>query len=411
MMVSAGLLAVDLGPLYAQSQSQQSKTGASQSQNPSQGISQNKNKPGTHTGHQGSDATMKSASAANMFVKKAAESNMAEIELSRLALQQTSSQQVKDYAQQMIDHHTMAQQELASLVSGSASMDGRRSDNDASMDDSNSGSGNTSTSPNVSGGTTGSGSTYSSGNASGAAGTQDNVSGQSSNATTTGKQGNSSGSNEPNAANNDASNNTGGTTGGTKSGLGAGSTYESSSTGGGGAGANSGGTNSSTGLGAGSGAGTGDTDARRPSGVNNGNREISDEKGIAIKSTGPSTTGDPANSADNIGNGSSATSSTDATAGMTMYGDLPTQLSAEHQALHTKLSKLKGAEFDRQYIQVMVKDHAKAVELFEKQAKSSDDAALQGYASKNLPLIKQHHQMAQKLSASTGSSKGSSDSK
>jgi len=39
---------------------------------------------------------------------------MAEIELGQLALDKASSQQVKDFAQQMIDHHTMAQQELAS---------------------------------------------------------------------------------------------------------------------------------------------------------------------------------------------------------------------------------------------------------------------------------------------------------
>jgi uncharacterized protein (DUF305 family) len=141
---------------------------------------------------------------------------------------------------------------------------------------------------------------------------------------------------------------------------------------------------------------------------------MSNNAGTSTSDTGSGTAGNSNNSAGNAG--SSATSSTDASGGMNhssgIYGDLPTQLSAEHQALHTKLSKLKGAEFDRQYIQAMVKDHAKAVELFEKQSKSSTDAALQGYATKNLPLIKQHYQMAQKLSASKSSSaKGTSDSK
>ena len=65
----------------------------------------------------------------------------------------------------------------------------------------------------------------------------------------------------------------------------------------------------------------------------------------------------------------------------------------------------------------MVKDHAKAVELFEKQSKSTDDAPLKGYTTKNLPLIRQHYQMAQKLSGAKSSSgkstsgKGTSDSK
>lgn len=408
MIVSAGILAVDIEPLFAQGQTGQgSSSSSSQSQSGAQGISTHNDKKGTHSGHMSSGKSMQgtSNSASAMFVKKAAEANLAEIELGQVALQNASSQQVKDFAQQMIDHHTMAQQELASIVSGSAAMHSDHntsgnagttsgsatSGNDANTNDSNTSddantgagstsgsnaSGSSSNSANPSGGTTGTGSTYSSGNASGASGTQGSTAGSSS---STGTQGTSDRSSDAGGTSN------GGTTGadagttGTnnKAGIGTNSNYKSSSTGGGGAGANSGGTTSSTSAGVGSGQGT----------------------------------------AGNTSGSSSGSNMSDNASGMNMYGDLPTELSAEHKAMKSKLSKLSGAEFDRQYMQAMVKDHAKSVQLFEKQANSYDDPALQGFASKTLPIIKQHYQMAQKLSGGKGnsgnnsSSKGSSDSK
>lgn len=50
------------------------------------------------------------------FIKKASEANLAEIELAQLALKKASSQKIKEFAQTMIEHHTMAQTGLASLV-------------------------------------------------------------------------------------------------------------------------------------------------------------------------------------------------------------------------------------------------------------------------------------------------------
>jgi putative membrane protein len=51
-----------------------------------------------------------------MFIKKASEANLAEIELAQLALQRASSERVKEFAQTMIEHQTMAQTALASIV-------------------------------------------------------------------------------------------------------------------------------------------------------------------------------------------------------------------------------------------------------------------------------------------------------
>src|SRR4029079_5565623 len=47
---------------------------------------------------------------------------------------------------------------------------------------------------------------------------------------------------------------------------------------------------------------------------------------------------------------------------------LPTALDAKHQAMVDKLSKLSGADFDREYMKMMVNDHEKAVKMFQDQS-------------------------------------------
>ncbi|MBE9226587.1 DUF4142 domain-containing protein [Phormidium sp. LEGE 05292] len=51
-----------------------------------------------------------------LFMNKAAQGNLAEISLSQLALQRASSDQVKQYAQQMIDQHTQASNQLTQIA-------------------------------------------------------------------------------------------------------------------------------------------------------------------------------------------------------------------------------------------------------------------------------------------------------
>ncbi|MDO1450689.1 DUF4142 domain-containing protein [Rhodocytophaga aerolata] len=80
---------------------------------------------------------------------------------------------------------------------------------------------------------------------------------------------------------------------------------------------------------------------------------------------------------------------------------LPTELSAAQGALRIELAKLSGAQFEKQYIQLMSKEHVKAIELYEKLAIDTDkkDDQLVKFASKNLPLIKKHYEMAKELSS------------
>jgi putative membrane protein len=76
--------------------------------------------------------------------------------------------------------------------------------------------------------------------------------------------------------------------------------------------------------------------------------------------------------------------------------DVPKKLDAKHEALVTAMKGKDGADFDRAYSQHMKMDHSKAVELFESEAKSSD-AEFAGFASKTLPTLREHKQMAAKL--------------
>ena len=54
------------------------------------------------------------------------------------------------------------------------------------------------------------------------------------------------------------------------------------------------------------------------------------------------------------------------------------------------LAALKGAEFDRAYMTQMVADHEKAVQLFEQESTSGQDAEVKAWAAKQLPTVREH---------------------
>jgi len=73
---------------------------------------------------------------------------------------------------------------------------------------------------------------------------------------------------------------------------------------------------------------------------------------------------------------------------------LPTDLASEDQKLYDDLSKKSGAEFDKAYMDAMVKDHDKDVAAFEKVEKSTKDKDLKSFIKKTLPTLKTHDKMA-----------------
>ena len=75
--------------------------------------------------------------------------------------------------------------------------------------------------------------------------------------------------------------------------------------------------------------------------------------------------------------------------------DLPTQPSGEHKSTMDKLTKLSGAEFDREYMEAMVDDHKEDIEKFQTQADKGKDPDLKKFASDTLPVLKKHLELAQ----------------
>jgi putative membrane protein len=78
--------------------------------------------------------------------------------------------------------------------------------------------------------------------------------------------------------------------------------------------------------------------------------------------------------------------------------DTPKKLDAEHRAMIEDLKDKNGTEFDRSYSHHMNMGHSDAIELFEKEARSSD-SVLAGFAKKTLPTLKEHKELAEKLPA------------
>ena len=76
---------------------------------------------------------------------------------------------------------------------------------------------------------------------------------------------------------------------------------------------------------------------------------------------------------------------------------LPTALDAEAKTKINDLANKQGADFERNYVANMKKDHDATVALFKDAAQNSDDAALRKFAADTLPTIEHHQKMANEL--------------
>ena len=76
---------------------------------------------------------------------------------------------------------------------------------------------------------------------------------------------------------------------------------------------------------------------------------------------------------------------------------LPTEMDSKHKSMMEKMSAMSGADFDREYVKTMVKDHEKAVALYQKQADGGKDAEAKAFAVKTLPVVQGHLDMSRNL--------------
>lgn len=69
---------------------------------------------------------------------------------------------------------------------------------------------------------------------------------------------------------------------------------------------------------------------------------------------------------------------------------LPTSLNGKQQAEYTKLQGLSGANFDKEYVHCMVKDHEEDVKEFQKEADHGKDPQIKNFAQQTLPTLQEH---------------------
>jgi putative membrane protein len=75
---------------------------------------------------------------------------------------------------------------------------------------------------------------------------------------------------------------------------------------------------------------------------------------------------------------------------------LPSDLDRKSRDEMRRLDKLSGPQFDRAYVDMMVKDHVKDVADFQREARRGD-SPVQRFASSTLPTLQEHLSMAKDL--------------
>ena len=76
---------------------------------------------------------------------------------------------------------------------------------------------------------------------------------------------------------------------------------------------------------------------------------------------------------------------------------VPQTMGNDQQQMVERLRKKTGAEFDKDYIDMMVNDHKEDIEKFRKEAESGKDADIRALASSALPILQAHLDSAQAL--------------
>ena len=79
-----------------------------------------------------------------------------------------------------------------------------------------------------------------------------------------------------------------------------------------------------------------------------------------------------------------------------------TSLNFEHQHLYNKLNGLSGAEFDKEFVQYMDKDHHEDLQQFQNEVSSTQDASLKGVVVAGEKVIVEHTRMIDELSRKMG---------
>ena len=90
---------------------------------------------------------------------------------------------------------------------------------------------------------------------------------------------------------------------------------------------------------------------------------------------------------------------------------LPKQPKKEHQSALKKLQGLSGEQFDRAYMEQMVKDHERTLKMLQDASKNAKDPELKQAAEKAVPDVQKHLQMAKQITDQKSGEKKSAGKK
>ena len=79
--------------------------------------------------------------------------------------------------------------------------------------------------------------------------------------------------------------------------------------------------------------------------------------------------------------------------------DVSTTLDSAHQAVRDRLMAVQGADFDRLYMQEMVKDHTQDVAEFEQASQTAADPDVRSWATAKLPTLREHLALARDINS------------
>ncbi|HLO52179.1 MAG TPA: DUF4142 domain-containing protein [Kamptonema sp.] len=74
-------------------------------------------------------------------------------------------------------------------------------------------------------------------------------------------------------------------------------------------------------------------------------------------------------------------------------------LDSQHKAVMNRISNLSGASFDEAYMREMIDGHNQAIALFKAQSQQGQDPDLKAWATKLVPNLQAHLQMANQMAA------------
>jgi putative membrane protein len=69
---------------------------------------------------------------------------------------------------------------------------------------------------------------------------------------------------------------------------------------------------------------------------------------------------------------------------------LPTMVGSDKQDKIDKLSKEKGAEFDKDYVSMMIDDHKKDIDEFKDAQDKANDPDIKSFLTKTIPVLQKH---------------------